>query len=101
MFGLGVEDTSDDGGGSNIGYTHEGDYSDYKIFTSSSSSYTVDLRVASESDGGKVSLALVEQNTSREFVVLPEVEIPVTGGWQNWTTVTANLENKIPKGIFL
>ncbi len=101
MFGLGVEDTSDDGGGSNIGYTHEGDYSDYKIFTSSSSSYTVDFRVASESDGGKVALALVEQNTSREFIVLPEVEIPVTGGWQNWTTVTANLENKIPKGIFL
>tara|TARA_B100000886_G_scaffold111314_1_gene74716 strand:+ start:1593 stop:4868 length:3276 start_codon:yes stop_codon:yes gene_type:complete len=101
MFGLGVEDTSDDGGGANIGYTHKGDYSDYKIFTSSSSSYTVDFRVASESDGGKVSLALVEQNTSREFVVLPEVEIPVTGGWQNWTTVTANLENKIPKGIFL
>ena len=101
MFGLGVEDTSDDGGGSNIGYTHEGDYSDYKIFTNSSSSYTVDFRVASESDGGKVSLALVEQNTSREFVVLSEIEIPVTGGWQNWTTITANLENKIPKGIFL
>ena len=34
-------------------------------------------------------------------MVLSEVDFPSTGGWQDWTTVTANLENNIPKGIFL
>ena len=101
MFGLGTEETTDDGGGSNIGYTHTGDYADYKIFTSSSSKYSVDFRVASESNGGKVSLSLVEANTSREFEILSEIKIPSTGGWQDWTTVTGNLESDIPEGIFL
>ena len=101
MFGLATEETTDDGGGSNIGYTHKGDYSDYKIFTNSSSGYTVDFRVASESDGGKISLSLVEESSSREYVILSELELPATDGWQNWTTVTANLENVISKGVFL
>ena len=100
MFGLGTEDTTDEGGGSNIGYTDTGDYADYKIFTNSSSKYTVDFRVASESNGGKISLSLVEENSSREYVVLSEVDFPSTGGWQEWTTITANLENNMPKGIF-
>ena len=100
MFGLGTEDTTDEGGGSNIGYTDTGDYADYKIFTNSSSKYTVDFRVASESNGGKISLSLVEENSSREYVVLSEVDFPSTSGWQEWTTITANLENNMPKGIF-
>ena len=101
MFGLGTEDTTDDGGGSNIGYTDTGDYADYKIFTNSASKYTIDFRVASESNGGKIALSLVEQNSSREYVILSELDIPSTGGWQDWVTVTGNLENNIPKGIFI
>ncbi len=101
MFGLGTEDTTDDGGGSNIGYTDTGDYADYKIFTNSASKYTIDFRVASESNGGKIALSLVEQNSSREYIILSELDIPSTGGWQDWVTVTGNLENNIPKGIFL
>ena len=101
MLGLGTEDTTDDGGGSNIGYTDTGDYADYKIFTNSASKYSIDFRVASESNGGKIALSLVEQNSSREYVVLSELDIPSTGGWQDWVTVTGNLENNIPKGIFI
>ena len=101
MLGLGTEDTADDGGGSNIGYTDTGDYADYKIFTNSASKYSIDFRVASESNGGKIALSLVEQNTSREYVILSELDIPSTGGWQDWVTVTGNLENNIPKGIFV
>ena len=101
MLGLGTEDTTDDGGGSNIGYTDTGDYADYKIFTNSASKYSIDFRVASESNGGKIALSLVEQNTSREYVILSELDIPSTGGWQDWVTVTGNLENNIPKGIFV
>ena len=44
---------------------------------------------------------MVEQNTSREYVILSELDIPSTGGWQDWVTVTGNLENNIPKGIFV
>ena len=63
--------------------------------------YTIDFRVASQSDGGKIALSLVQQNSSREYVILSEFDLPSTGGWQDWTTVTANLDNNIPKGIFL
>ena len=101
MLGLATEETTDDGGGSNIGYTDKGDYADYKIFTNSESKYSIDFRVASESNGGKIALSLVDQNTSREYVVLSELDIPPTGGWQDWVTVTGNLENNIPKGIFI
>ena len=79
MFGLGTEDTNDDGGGSNIGYTDSGDYADYKIFTSSSSKYTIDFRVASQSDGGKIALSLVQQNSSREYVILSEFDFHQLG----------------------
>ena len=54
--------------------------------TNSASKYTIDFRVASESNGGKIALSLVEQNTSREYVILSELDIPPTGGWQDWVT---------------
>ena len=60
MVGLGVEDTSDAGGGKNIGYTHEGDYADYLIYSKVGQKYSVDFRVASNANGGKVGLFLVE-----------------------------------------
>ncbi len=33
MIGLATENTEDDGGGKNIGYTHVNDYADYVIFS--------------------------------------------------------------------
>ena len=32
-FGFGIEDTEDEGGGKNLGYTDTGDYADYLIYS--------------------------------------------------------------------
>ena len=82
-FGFGVEDTEDDGGGKNLGYTDAGDYADYLIFSNSTSAYNVDFRVASQSDGGQIGLFLVNDETQSEYPICT-VDIPVTGGWQTW-----------------
>ncbi|WPB80896.1 carbohydrate-binding protein [Archangium violaceum] len=57
--------------------------SGYKITFPATGSYKIEYRVASQSGGGKLSLDLNAGAT-----VLGTVDIPSTGGWQNWTTVT-------------
>ena len=101
MSGIAIESTQDDGGGSNIGYTDGGDYADYKIFTDAQQRYTVDFRVASNSDGGKVALYIVDETGTREYKISEDIELPVTSDWQNWTTITSNLTNPIGKGIYI
>ena len=44
-FGFGIEDTTDEGGGKNLGYTDPGDYAEYLIYSNNSQSYSVDFRV--------------------------------------------------------
>ncbi len=96
MVGLGVEDTSDTGGGKNIGYTHKDDYADYLIYNKNYQKYSVDFRVASQNNGGKVGLFLIGNGPPYK---LAEAEFPGTGGWQEWTTITVNLDNPVPAGI--
>ena len=96
--GLGTEDTTDEGGGKNISYTDAGDYADYLIFNKEATPYKVDFRVAAESDQGKIGLYLYDESTNREFE-LCQVETPKTGGWQTWTTVSAN-STTVSKGIY-
>ena len=97
-FGFGIEDTEDEGGGKNLGYTDPGDYADYLIYTNTSQSYSVDFRVAAQNGTGEIGLYIVDPTSSREFE-LCTVETPKTDGWQTWTTVTANTK-PIGKGIF-
>ena len=56
MVGLSTEDTSDDGGGKNIGYTDTGDYADYLIFIEEEGNYKASFRFASEWGVGKIGL---------------------------------------------
>ena len=97
-FGFGTEDTTDEGGGKNLGYTDPGDYADYLIYSNNSQSYSVDFRVAGQNNAGEIGLYIVDATGTREFE-LCTVETPQTGGWQTWTTVTANTKN-IAKGVF-
>ena len=87
--GLGTEDTTDEGGGKNIGYTDAGDYADYPIYNKDFSAYKVDFRIASQDSGGKIGLYLLDESGSREFE-LCQIEFSKTGGWQSWTTVSTN-----------
>ena len=46
QYGLQTENTSDAGGGLNIGYTDAGDYADYLVYISDSGTYNLNLRTA-------------------------------------------------------
>lgn len=82
--GLELENTTDAGGGLNIGYLDNGDYADYYLSVSEAGSYYVDYRTAAQSESGAVKLELVASDGSVSF--LHQVSFPSTGGWQNWTT---------------
>ena len=95
MVGLAIEDTTDEGGGKNLGYTDANDYADYLVYSETAVAYQVDFRVAAQNNTGKIGLYLVD-STGNE-TELGTVNTPVTGGWQTWTTVSANLN--MPEGI--
>lgn len=87
MSGVQTESCTDTDGGLNVGYIDTGDWMAYSsINFPSSGTYKVEYRVASESTGGQLSLDLNAGST-----VLGYANIPVTGGWQNWTTVSHNV----------
>ena len=97
-FGFGVEDTTDEGGGKNLGYTDPGDYADYLIYTSDSKAYNVDFRVASQSNSGQIGLFLVSESNQSEYPIAT-IDLPVTGGWQTWETVSTTTKS-FSKGVF-
>lgn len=84
--GLALEETSDTGGGFNVGYTNVGDYLEYRINVKDSGLYQITSRVACQSNAGKFSL----QQISDDGTVINEAvsSVPVTGGWQEWETIS-------------
>ena len=82
--GVQLENTSDAGGGQNIGFLDVGDYLDYYINVPTTGIYNVEYRTASESEGGAIQLQIVEADGS--ISNLHAVSFPPTGGWQTWTT---------------
>ena len=69
-------------GGYNIGWTAAGEWLNYSVSVPSAGSYTARIRVASPY-GGRLHLGF---NTTSN--VWKSVTVPVTGGWQTWTTVS-------------
>ena len=84
-FGLETETTSDSGGGYNVGYADNGDWAHYKSVNFGSGVGTVNLRTASAGSGGTLEFHL----DSVTGALIGSATIPVTGGWQTWTTVSA------------
>ncbi len=68
-------------GGYNVGWLETGEWLNYSVTVSTSGRYTVQLRVASPAGGGGMHVGF---NGSS---VWSAVQVPSTGGWQNWTTV--------------
>ncbi|WP_186577096.1 glycosyl hydrolase [Aquibacillus kalidii] len=85
MNGVEHETTTDDGGGENIGYIHTGDWLEYSINVPEAGTYNLEYRVASQTSNGQVQFQSVS-NT------LATTDIPNTGGWQNWQTVTETVD---------
>ncbi|MDW3197487.1 MAG: carbohydrate-binding protein [Cytophagales bacterium] len=88
MLGVQTESTTDAGGGQNVGWLDNGDWMSYNINLPASGTYLIEYRVASAAATGQ--LVLSQNSTDIEVT-----DVPNTGGWQNWTTVstTAELDN--------
>jgi endoglucanase len=88
MVGMGLEDTTDDGGGQNFSFTDPSDYADYSIYASETGLYGIKFRIAGFNEG-RIGLYTVDENeVETELVVVNTV---ITNGWQNWQTVADNL----------
>ena len=95
QYGLQTENTSDAGGGLNIGYTDAGDYADYLVYISDSGTYNLNLRTAAAYNSGKVEFLLLNNNSTAS---ISTVDLPVTGGWQSWQTTST--ETTIEAGVY-
>ena len=82
--GFQVEDTQDEGGGQNLGYTDPGDTLTYNVEVAEDGEYTVSLRIASS--GGSEGIAFSMNGTN-----VGSISVPDTGDWQNWTTISTTV----------
>ncbi len=85
MSGIQTEATTDTGGGLNVGWIDAGDWLDYSVNIQSAGTYTVEYRVAGNTTTGRIEL-------QSGGTTLATTEVPDTGGWQNWQTVSATVQ---------
>lgn len=83
MYGLQTEQTSDTGGGQNVGWIDSGDWAGYAVDIASAGTYTVSYRVASQNGGGQIQLEVFGGGSAYGLI-----NVPSTGGWQSWTTIS-------------
>ncbi len=97
MNGIQTEPCSE--GGENVGYTDPGDRMAYpRLVFPITGRYLIEYRVASAVDGSGFSTDL-----NAGEIILGGINVPNTGGWQNWTTVShvVNIDaGTYPLGIF-
>ncbi len=83
--GIQTENTSDDGGGLNVGWIDNGDWMEYGIENNSSATYfEISFRIAAPSSDGKFDYYLDNKR-------IGQVDVPSSGGWQNWQSVVKNM----------
>ncbi|HYG40436.1 MAG TPA: carbohydrate-binding protein [Cytophagales bacterium] len=91
MSGVQTENTSDTGGGQNVGWIETNDWMTYSVNVPSAGSYTVQYRVASDNANGSIRL-----ERGGGSMVFGTISVPNTGGWQNWQTISHTVQ--LPAG---
>lgn len=76
-----IEISEDVSGEYNIGYSLQSEWLNYTINASSNDNYEIEFRIATEGTGKSIHLEIDDNN-------IGEIEIPETGGWQSWQTIT-------------
>jgi beta-glucosidase len=95
MNGVQTENTSDTGGGKNVGYIETGDWLDFSVDVIEDGIYKVEYRVAGQG-AGKI---LLQTPGVADSKTLATTTFPATGGWQTWTTVKTSVSLKKGKQI--
>jgi hypothetical protein len=80
-----TEDTADEGGGLNVGYIDTGDFLEYTVDLPAAGTYFIEYRLAS--NGGSAGF-----ETRAGSALVDMQAVGDTGGWQNWTTQTAEVQ---------
>ena len=88
--GVDLESTSDTGGGLDLGWTSAGQWFRYTVNVATAATYSVSLRVAAVAAVGTSAGSFHLQTTSGTNLS-GAVNVPGTGGWQTWTTITASV----------
>jgi hypothetical protein len=93
MSGARTENTTDAGGGKNVGWLANGDWMSYdKVDLGAPGPITTRVRVAAATDaGGAVEL----HADSQTGTLLARFPIRSTGGWQKWITASASGESTL------
>lgn len=82
-----IENTSDNSGQYNICYIRNGEWLEYTVNVAATGAYDLDLRVAAEGDGKTLHIEMDGVD------VTGPVNLPNTGGWQTWATMTVKNVN--------
>ncbi|WP_182904220.1 carbohydrate-binding protein, partial [Microbispora sp. H10830] len=80
----GVETEASNEGGMNVGFIDNGDYIKVKGVGFGTGATSFSARVASGAGGGKIEL----RRDSATGTLMGTCDVPGTGGWQTWTTVS-------------
>jgi hypothetical protein len=91
--GVDLEVCSDTGCGYDIGWTATGQWFKYTVNVASAGTYALSLRLAAPTavtDGLHIANSAGTNLTG-------DITVPATGGWQDWTTVTASVT--LPAGV--
>lgn len=94
--GIQLENTTDSGGGQNIGFLDVGDFLEYDIQIGQAGSYAMDVRTAALSESGGFKLDLIDEN--EQLISIGSFSFPATGGWQDWQTSQEII--RLPEGRF-
>ena len=84
--GVQLETTTDVNGGQNIGFIEADDW--WSLAPADLTNIdSVDFRVASDAVGGQIEI----RTDSPDGPIVGTADVPDTGGWQEWTTVSADI----------
>ena len=79
--GVDIEATTDSGGGYDVGWTKAGEWMKYTVNVGTTGTYQFQARVANTAAGGNFRVEV-------DGVAVASLDVPNTGGWQAWQTVT-------------
>jgi hypothetical protein len=84
--GVDIQTTGDTGGGYNIGWMVAGEWLEYTTYVTDPGRYTLNLRVASTVNTGKVRIKHAGRDLTGEWTV------PSTGSYTTWTTISKTVD---------
>lgn len=80
-----------------LGYTAEGDWTEYTVNITTPGTYRFVATVSSGADGSGFRLSL---NKNGNLLTLANVSVPNTGSWDTYTTKTGNIGYDMPQGTW-